>query len=100
MTERKKKIDMHFKIASKLLTEIKSRSIDKLQDIEEEILSSKKLTGENKTDFETIISSAPPTTDRFTSLLDKLRVVLTIILVMDDVELMQNSVSKIEEMHS
>ena len=30
MTERKKKIDMHVKIASRILTEIKSRQIDKL----------------------------------------------------------------------
>jgi len=30
MTERKKKVDMHVKIASKILTEIKSRQIDKL----------------------------------------------------------------------
>ena len=30
MTERKKKIDMHVKIASRILTEIKTRSIDKL----------------------------------------------------------------------
>ena len=30
MTERKKKIDMHVKIASRILSEIKSRQIDKL----------------------------------------------------------------------
>ena len=30
MTDRKKKIDMHVKIASRVLTEIKSRQIDKL----------------------------------------------------------------------
>lgn len=48
MQDRKKKIDMHFKLASKMLTEIKSRSIDKLQDIEDEILTTRKLGGENK----------------------------------------------------
>jgi len=38
MTEKKKKVDMHVDIATKILSEIKRRSIDKLQDIEDEIL--------------------------------------------------------------
>lgn len=38
MTERKKKIDMHVQIASRILSEIKRRQIDKLQDIEDEIM--------------------------------------------------------------
>ena len=48
LTEQKKKIDMHVKIASKILTEIKSRSIDKMQDIEDEIMTTRKISGENK----------------------------------------------------
>lgn len=55
MQDRKKKIDMHVKLASKMLTEIKSRSIDKLQDIEDEILTSRKISGENKQDLINIL---------------------------------------------
>ena len=38
MTEKKRKIDMHVSIATKILQEIKKREIDKLQDFEEEIM--------------------------------------------------------------
>lgn len=41
MTERKKKIDMHINVASKILDDIKRRGIDKLQDIEDEIMTNK-----------------------------------------------------------
>lgn len=58
MTEQKKKIDMHMKIASQMLTEIKSRSIDKLQDIEDEILTTRKLAGENRQDLVNILGLA------------------------------------------
>ena len=44
MTERKKKIDMHVKVASKILGEIKRRQIDKLQDIEDEIMTQKAMS--------------------------------------------------------
>lgn len=39
MSERKKKVDMHILIASKMLNEIRARGIDKLQDIEDDILT-------------------------------------------------------------
>lgn len=38
MTEKKRKIDMHVSIATKILQEIKRREIDKLQDFEEELM--------------------------------------------------------------
>ena len=38
MTEQKRKIDMHVSIATKILSEIKRREIDKLQDFEEECM--------------------------------------------------------------
>ena len=63
MQDRKKKIDMHFKLASKMLTEIKSRSIDKLQDIEDEILTTRKLSGENKQDFLNILGLEIPNSE-------------------------------------
>jgi len=51
LTEQKKKVDMHMKLATKILENIKSRSLDKLQDIEDEIMTTRKLTGENKEDL-------------------------------------------------
>jgi hypothetical protein len=57
MTEQKKKLEMHVKIASKMHEEIKKREIDKLQDIEDEIMKTRKVTGENKTDLEQIFCS-------------------------------------------
>jgi hypothetical protein len=45
MTEKKKKVDMHVQIASKMLSEIKRRDLDKLEDFEEEVMKSTKLTG-------------------------------------------------------
>jgi len=44
MTEKKKKVDMHVQIASKMLAEIKRRDLDKLEDFEEEIMKSSKLS--------------------------------------------------------
>jgi len=47
MTE-KKKIDMHITVASKILEHIKRRSIDKLQDIEDEIMTSRQMSNANR----------------------------------------------------
>jgi hypothetical protein len=55
MTEQKKKIDMHVKIASRILTDIKARQLDKMQDIEDEIMTTRKLAGENKQDLINIL---------------------------------------------
>lgn len=48
MTERKRKIDMHVQIASKILSDIKRRGIDKLQDLEDELMINGKLNGTNR----------------------------------------------------
>jgi hypothetical protein len=51
---------MHVKIASKILTDIKERHLDKYQDIEEEIISSRKVSGENKQDMLNILGLEVP----------------------------------------
>lgn len=48
MTERKKKIEMHVQIASKILSEIKRRNIDELQEYEDDIMTSGKVSNANK----------------------------------------------------
>jgi hypothetical protein len=45
MTEKKKRLEMHVQTATKMYAEIRRRSIDKLQDFEEELMTSGRLTG-------------------------------------------------------
>ena len=85
MLERKKKIDMHMKIASKILIEIKSRQIDKLQDIEDEILTTRKITGENKQDLENILCLEHTSKNQF---IDKVRIIVIMILCLKDLDLL------------
>eukprot|EP00350_Pseudokeronopsis_sp_OXSARD2_P005024 CAMPEP_0170565464 /NCGR_PEP_ID=MMETSP0211-20121228/79093_1 /TAXON_ID=311385 /ORGANISM="Pseudokeronopsis sp., Strain OXSARD2" /LENGTH=62 /DNA_ID=CAMNT_0010886337 /DNA_START=1072 /DNA_END=1260 /DNA_ORIENTATION=- len=51
MTERKKKLDMHVQMAFKINREIKKRELDKLQDIEDEIMTQKNLSSNMKQEF-------------------------------------------------
>lgn len=101
MTEQKKKIDMHMKIASSMLTEIKSRSIDKLQDIEDEILTTRKLAGENRQDLVNILGISSTEKTQFE---DKIRVLIMMILCLKDMaelqsfyDIVQNTHKKIDE---
>ena len=89
MTEQKKKLEMHVKIASKMHEEIKKREIDKLQDIEDEIMKTRKVTGDNKADLEKILAdqasvqadqSAPP----HPLFLDRVRLLVIMILCLKD----------------
>ena len=45
MTERKKKIDMHVQVASKILSEINRRQLNDLQDWEDEIMTNSEKLG-------------------------------------------------------
>jgi hypothetical protein len=51
MTEKKKKLEMHVQTATKMYSEIRRRSIDKLQDFEEEVMTSGRINGQNKADM-------------------------------------------------
>ncbi len=48
MTEAKRKIDMHVNIATKLNQEIRRRELDKLQDVEDEIMKCAGLSNATK----------------------------------------------------
>ncbi len=87
---------MHVKIASKILSEIKSRQIDKLQDIEDEILQNRKTTGENKQDITTLLALESKEPDAF---LDKVRVLVIMILCLSDLDLLQRFVESVEAAH-
>lgn len=100
MQDRKKKIDMHFKLASKMLTEIKSRSIDKLQDIEDEILTTRKLSGENKQDFINILGlEVPNSSTNKQPFMDKIRILMIMILCFKDLDQLQKFIETVVNVH-
>jgi hypothetical protein len=76
MSERKKKVDMHILIASKMLNEIRARGIDKLQDIEDDILTQRQMSNANRADFMTFMKKATETPRDF---MDKMRLLLIFI---------------------
>ena len=49
---------MHVKIGSRILEKIRARQIDKLQDIEDEIITQRYVSGENKTNLDSILDNA------------------------------------------
>ena len=81
MTERKKKIDMHVQIASKILGEIKRRAIDKLQDFEDELMNSGKVSSSNKLEFVNFVKKE---TDKQEEINDKIRLLIIYILCSSD----------------
>ena len=85
MQDKKKKIDMHVKLATQLLTEIKSRQIDKLQDIEDEILTKRSVSGENKQDLINYMGLDIPQ-DAASAFTDKVRILMIMILCFKDLD--------------
>jgi hypothetical protein len=71
MTEKKKKVDMHVQIASKILSDIKLRGIDSLQDFEDELMSNGKVSHANKQKMVDYMKS-----DRQEAYNDKLRLLI------------------------
>jgi len=80
MTEKKKKVDMHVQIASKILSEIKRRELDKLQDFEDEIMKSTKLSSQCLTDLMAYFKNPIATTEHFT---DRMRILTIIAMCLD-----------------
>lgn len=85
MQDKKKKIDMHVKLASRLLTDIKSRQIDKLQDIEDEILTKRSVSGDNKQDLINYIGLDIPD-NAYSTFIDKIRILMIMILCFKDLD--------------
>ena len=65
MTEQKRKIDMHVSIASKILSEIKKRKIDSLQDWQDEIMKNGVLATQSKADLFKYLQSSLNENDVF-----------------------------------
>jgi sec1 family domain-containing protein 1 len=77
MTERKKKIDMHVQIATKILAEIKRRQIDKLQDFEDELMTTGRISSANKVEFSNYFKRETDKVDEYN---DKIRLLIIYII--------------------
>lgn len=96
MTERKKKIDMHVSIASKILSEIKRRQIDKLQDIEDEIMTSKAMSNATKIEFMNFMKKETDSPEEF---LDKMRLLLIFIFCSSDLNEIKGLIETLKALH-
>jgi hypothetical protein len=96
MTERKKKLEMHVQIATKILSEIKRRSIDKLQDFEDELMTSGRLSGANKVE---IMNYLKQESDKVEEYNDKLRLLIISILCGNDANEVRLMADVIKEVH-
>ena len=81
MTERKKKIEMHVQIATKILSEIKRRSIDKLQDFEDELMKGGKVSSGNKVE---LMNYFKQETEKEEEIMDKMRLLMIYIMCGSD----------------
>jgi hypothetical protein len=96
MTERKKKIEMHVQIATRILAEIKRRGIDKYQDFEDELMTTGRLSSANKPE---VISLLRRETDRDDEFQDKLRLVIIFIICGSDSQELRSLIDIVKNLH-
>jgi hypothetical protein len=81
MTERKKRIEMHVQIASRILADIKRRGIDELQEFEDDIMTTGRLSAANKAKAGEMLKKE---TSKPEEIRDKIRLLLINILCGQD----------------
>ncbi len=96
MTERKKKIEMHVQIATKILSEIKRRSIDKLQDFEDELMTTGRLSSTNRTE---IMQYMRRETDKVDEFQDKMRILIICIMCGQDSREVKEIIDIVKTLH-
>jgi hypothetical protein len=96
MTEKKKKVDMHIQTATKILSEIKRRSIDKLQDFEDELMTSGRLSGQNKVEIMNYLRQESDKQEIFN---DKMRLLFISIMCGSDIAEIRQMIDIIKELH-
>lgn len=96
MTERKKKIEMHVQIATKILSEIKRRGIDKLQDFEDELMTTGRLSSANKAEVAGILGRETDKVDEFQ---DKMRLVVMYIMCAQDYKEVKEAIEMVKALH-
>ena len=95
MTERKKYIDMHVKVASNILNEINKRELNSLQDWEDEImLNSDSLPTQTRTDMMRYLNREVSSKDEFT---DKVRLLVILILTFNERELVDEAIKAVKK---
>lgn len=96
MTERKKKIEMHVQIATKILSEIKRRAIDKLQDFEDELMTTGRLSSANKAEVASILARETDKVDEFQ---DKMRLLIIYIMCGQDYKEVKEAIDMVKALH-
>lgn len=96
MTEKKKKLDMHVQTATKILSEIKRRSIDKLQDFEDELMSAGRLSGQNKVE---VFNYLKIESDKQEIYNDKLRLLMIGAMCGSDISEIWQMIEVVKEVH-
>lgn len=96
MTERKKKIEMHVQIATKILSEIKRRAIDKLQDFEDELMTTGRLSSANKAEVGSILARETDKVDEFQ---DKMRFLIIYIMCGQDYKEVKEAIDMVKALH-
>ena len=98
MTERKKKIDMHVQVASKILQEIKKRELNNLQDWEDEIMQNSESIGtQTRTDILRYLKRETTSLEEFQ---DKLRLLIVLVQCSSEMSLINEAIGTVKEMHS
>ena len=87
---------MHITVASKILENIKRRGIDKLQDIEEEIMTSKSMSNATKQFFLEFFNKLTDKTDEIN---DKLRLLLIYIYCSGDLSDIKSIIEVMKNLH-
>ena len=97
MTERKKRIEMHVQIASRILAEIKRRGIDELQEFEDDIMTTGRLTAANKAKAGEILRKE---TSKPEEIRDKIRLLLINILCGQDQAEVRGMLETVRSLHA
>jgi len=97
MTERKKRIEMHVQIASRILAEIKRRGIDELQEFEDDIMTTGRLTAANKVKAGEMLRKE---TSKPEEIRDKIRLLLINILCGQDQAEVRGMLDTVRSLHA
>ena len=96
MTERKKKIEMHVQIATRILAEIKRREIDKLQDFEDEIMTTGRVCSGNRAEVMRYMRKEVDTKEEY---MDKMRLLIIYIICGSDTQEVKQIVEIMKTVH-
>jgi hypothetical protein len=96
MTEKKKKLDMHVQTATKILSEIKRRSIDKLQDFEDELMSAGRFTGQNRIEVMNYLKTESDKQEVFN---DKMRLIMIGVMCGNEIGEIRQMIEVVKEVH-